>query len=59
MTRFQAGSRYTERLRVVVTIDENNVGTNVVTVVVSVRKTSPSIRRKAVFSGTWFRESAG
>jgi hypothetical protein len=41
MPRFQAGSRYAERLRVVVTIDENIVGTDVVTVAVSVRKNEP------------------
>ena len=35
MPRFQAGSRYAERLKVVVTIDENIVETSVVNVVVS------------------------
>src|SRR6202158_5345225 len=44
--RFHAGSRYVERLKVVVTM----VVTNVVTIVVSRRKKSPSIGRRALSS---------
>lgn len=61
MPRFQAGSRYAERLRVVVTIDGTNVVTVVVTNAGTVRKTwdPRHLTEGNVFGEGGYRESAG
>src|SRR4030088_577640 len=53
MPRFQAGSRNAERLKVVVTIDETVVGTQVETIAVSARKTQPLHPEEGNVSEKW------
>jgi hypothetical protein len=60
MLRFQTGSRYAGRLRVVVTIDVTNVVTVVVTNAGTVRKNGPlHLTEGNVFGEGGWRESAG